>query len=86
MKVKAQDIPSTPPPLESGWSNTISVSIWGAGDSDGDCDVDASDFPALLAAWGLCADCDDCTSDFDGDCDVDASDFLALLAGWGTYC
>ena len=53
------------------------------GDVDGDGFVTISDFLALLAQWGPCADCEDCPADFDDDCTVGISDFLALLANWG---
>ncbi len=60
---------------------------WGAdvplGDLDGDCNVGVLDLLQLLAAWGPCADCEDCPADLDGDCTVGILDLLALLANWG---
>ncbi len=53
------------------------------GDVNGDGVVGITDFLALLAAWGPCADCNDCPADFDGDCDVGITDLLILLANWG---
>ena len=53
------------------------------GDIDGDGSVGASDLLLLLAAWGACADCNDCPADLDDDCTVGASDLLLLLANWG---
>ena len=53
------------------------------GDADGDGMVGVIDFLYLLAAWGPCADCDDCPADFNGDCTVSVLDFLILLANWG---
>ena len=52
------------------------------GDVNGDGVVGITDFLALLAAWGPCADCDDCPADFDGDCTVGVTDMLILLANW----
>ncbi len=52
------------------------------GDVDGDGIVGITDLLALLAAWGPCADCDDCPAEFDGDCTVGITDFLILLANW----
>ncbi|MEE8155272.1 MAG: sialidase family protein [Phycisphaerales bacterium] len=53
------------------------------GDLDGDGTVGATDLLILLANWGPCDDCDDCTGDIDGNCSVGASDLLILLANWG---
>lgn len=53
------------------------------GDLDGDGSVGASDLLILLASWGSCADCDDCTADLDNNCTVGAADLLILLANWG---
>ena len=53
-----------------------------AGDVNGDGVVGITDFLALLAAWGPCADCDDCPADFDGDCAVGITDMLIVLANW----
>ncbi len=52
------------------------------GDVNGDGEVGITDFLALLAAWGPCADCDVCPADFDGDCAVGITDMLILLANW----
>ena len=52
------------------------------GDVDGDGLVTITDFLALLAAWGPCADCGDCPADFDGGCTVGITDLLILLANW----
>jgi hypothetical protein len=49
-------------------------------DSDGDGDVDAQDFSAFRAAFGLPGS----TYDSDGDGDVDAADFAAFRARFGT--
>ena len=51
-------------------------------DLDGDGAVGVSDFLLLLAAWGPCADPDDCPADLDGSGDVGVNDFLLLLADW----
>ena len=53
------------------------------GDLDGDGSVGAADLLILLASWGPCGDCDDCSADLDGNCTVGASDLLILLANWG---
>ena len=53
------------------------------GDIDGDGMVGVSDLLLLLAAWGLCADCDNCPADLNGDCTVGIADLLILLANWG---
>jgi hypothetical protein len=55
------------------------------GDLDGDCMVGITDFLALLAAWGPCAEpCPpSCPADLDGDSEVGITDFLMLLANWG---
>lgn len=53
-----------------------------AGDVDCDCTVGVVDLLALLAAWGPCADCEDCPADIDGNCDVGVTDLLTLLANW----
>ncbi len=52
------------------------------GDVNGDGLVTITDFLALLALWGPCADCDNCPADFDGDCTVRITDLLILLANW----
>ena len=53
------------------------------GDLDGDCTVGILDLLQLLAAWGPCADCENCQADLDGDCTVGILDLLTLLANWG---
>lgn len=53
------------------------------GDLNGDGTVGASDLLILLASWGLCDDCEDCSADIDGNCAVGASDLLILLSNWG---
>jgi hypothetical protein len=53
-------------------------------DLDDDCAVGVTDFLALLAVWGPCADCDNCPADFDGNCEVGVTDFLILLGNWGS--
>ena len=63
--------------------NGIPDECEGVGDIDGDGMVGASDLLLLLAAWGACADCDDCPADLDGNCTVGAADLLILLANWG---
>ena len=52
-----------------------------AGQGDIDCDgtVGIGDFLALLAAWGVCADCNECPADIDDDCTVGIADFLARV-------
>ena len=52
------------------------------GDLDGDGTIGVTDLLAQLAAWGPCADCDDCPADLDDDCTVGVSDLLILLANW----
>ncbi len=52
-------------------------------DLNGDGVVGINDFLALLAAWGPCADCENCPADFNGACSVGITDFLLLLAWWG---
>jgi hypothetical protein len=76
----------TAPPLDS---YRVGLTVLGLesipGDLDGDGAVGITDFLALLAAWGPCADpCPPsaCPADLDGDCTVGISDFLALLANW----
>ena len=53
------------------------------GDLDGDGVVGVADLLLLLAAWGPCADCDDCPADLNGDCTVGVADLLILFANWG---
>ncbi|MCH7592762.1 MAG: hypothetical protein IH989_08295 [Planctomycetes bacterium] len=53
------------------------------GDLDGDCNVGILDLLQLLAVWGPCTDCENCTADLDGDCSVGILDLLAVLANWG---
>lgn len=53
------------------------------GDLDGDGVVSTADLLILLAQWGSCGDCNDCTADLNGDCTVSTSDLLLLLANWG---
>ncbi len=66
-------------------SNAPFSIVPGPGDLDGDGFVGITDFLALLAAWGPCADpCPpSCPADLDGDCAVGINDFLMLLANWG---
>ena len=52
------------------------------GDLNGDNLVNTTDLLLLLAAWGPCADCDNCPADLDGDCQVSTADLLILLANW----
>jgi predicted outer membrane repeat protein len=53
------------------------------GDLNGDGVVDGADLLILLAAWGKCADPDDCPADLNDDGTVDGADLLILLANWG---
>jgi uncharacterized membrane protein len=55
-------------------------------DVDGDGEVGVTDFLALLAVWGECADCQTpfaCPADVNSDCEVDVVDFLSILSAWG---
>ena len=52
------------------------------GDLDGDAAVGITDFLALLAAWGQCAEAC-CLEDLDNDSFVGITDFLILLGNWG---
>lgn len=52
------------------------------GDVNGDGAVDISDLLQLLAAWGSCADPEDCPGDIDQDGSVGILDLLTLLANW----
>ena len=53
------------------------------GDLNGDGAVGIGDLFLLLAAWGPCADCDNCPADLDDDCTVGVGDLLILFANWG---
>lgn len=53
------------------------------GDLTDDGVVNVFDLLMLLAAWGDCADCNDCPADLDGSCAVNVFDMLELLANWG---
>ncbi len=66
---------------ESGVNFIVEVSI--LGDVNGDGSVGVSDLLILLADWGPCGDCNDCSADLDGDCSVGVADLLILLANWG---
>ncbi len=65
-------------------SNAPFSIVLATGDLDEDGVVGISDFLALLAAWGPCADpCPpSCPADLDDDCNVGIFDFLTLLANW----
>ena len=52
------------------------------GDVNGDGAVDVTDLLELLAAWGSCSTCDDCTADLNDDCTVDVTDLLEMLSHW----
>lgn len=54
-----------------------------SGDLNGDGNVDAEDLFLLLAAWGVCADPEQCPADLNDDGAVDAEDLFILLANWG---
>ena len=72
------------PPSRSGQASfelTFNVSV--LGDLNGDGVVGIGDLLALLAAWGPCADCDNCPADLNGDCTVGIADLLILFANWG---
>ncbi|MGA0871392.1 MAG: invasin domain 3-containing protein, partial [Phycisphaerales bacterium] len=49
------------------------------GDLDGDGVVGPDDLSRLLAAWGMCEQCE---ADLDGDGEVDGSDLVLLMAAW----
>ena len=55
--------------------------------ADFDCDgiVGPFDLAQLLAAWGPCADPDDCPADLNGDGTVGPFDLAQLLGNWGEY-
>ena len=59
------------------------ISFPSSADLDGDGSVGVSDLLILLAEWGPCTDCGDCSADLDDDCTVGVSDLLFLLANWG---
>jgi hypothetical protein len=67
------------------WSGSTYVFDLDPALGDLDCDgaVGVTDFFALLAAWGPCAECGICPADLDRDCAVTAVDFFMLLANWG---
>lgn len=79
----------------SGGNFTLTGGFWAGGAVDiepecpipGDlnCDsvVDTEDLFILLAAWGQCAEPDDCPEDLNGDDIVDTEDLFILLANWG---
>jgi hypothetical protein len=52
------------------------------GDLNVDGSVDVADLIQLLAAWGECADVNDCPTDLDGSGDVGIGDLLILLQNW----
>ena len=49
------------------------------GDLDGDGVVGPDDLSRLLAAWGMCEQCE---ADLDGDGEVDGSDLALMMAAW----
>lgn len=53
------------------------------GDLNRDGVVDVDDLFILLAAWGECADPDNCPADLNEDGVVDVDDLFILLANWG---
>ena len=55
---------------------------WDPADLNCDRIVGIVDFLMLLAAWGPCADCENCPADLDCDCNVGIIDFLLLLEDW----
>jgi len=61
----------------------LAVDTCAPGDIDLDGTVGITDFLALLAQWGVCADPASCPADLDGDGAVGIQDFLDLLAAWG---
>ncbi len=53
------------------------------GDVNGDGMVGVSDLLAVIAAWGPCADLNDCPADVTYDGLVNVSDLLLVIASWG---
>ena len=51
---------------------------------DLNCDsiVNVVDLLELLGQWGMCDDCDRCTSDIDADCLIGTAELLHILASW----
>jgi hypothetical protein len=53
----------------------------------GDGSIDVNDLLAVIAAWGACANPDDCPADISpqpgGDDNVNVNDLLAVIAAWG---
>ncbi len=50
---------------------------------NGDGMVGVSDLLAVIAAWGPCADLNDCPADVTYDGLVNVSDLLLVIASWG---
>ncbi|MHC4415491.1 MAG: hypothetical protein ACYS0G_09425 [Planctomycetota bacterium] len=74
---------NTPDSVHAGDVLTL-VGVTGRlGDLDGDGFVGIGDLLILLAAWGPCPNCAECTADLNHDCIVGISDLLTLLANWG---
>jgi hypothetical protein len=53
------------------------------GDLNNDGVVGPADLAALLALWGACSNCSECTADLDGSCNVGPGDLAEMLANWG---
>lgn len=69
-------IPTSGPPVDL----QLVYTGCGAGDLNGDGDIDAADLAILLSAWGPC---EGCPADFNGDAVVDAADLAEVLGARG---
>lgn len=60
--------------------------LGGCADFNDDGIVNTLDLLTVLANWGACGDCEDCSGDANGDCMVNATDLILVLVQWGGPC
>lgn len=76
--------PAEGPPAAIILAPDASFEFFPPGDTNGDGDVDITDFLTVLGTWGPCADpCPPyCSADFNADCEVGIEDFLVVIGNW----